>query len=309
MKADARSGIILLDKPAGITSQTAVNAVRRAFGTKQAGHTGTLDPLATGLLVVLVGRAVKASEYAVCDRKRYEAVMKLGIETDTEDITGKVLSEKNFDLTDAEVTEACESFTGEYLQTPPMYSALKVGGRKLYEIARAGGSVERAARAVVIYSLSSARISEDSFSLSVECSSGTYIRTLCSDIGRKLGCGACMSALRRTAVGDFTLDGAVTPDGLAAAAEAGTAGDLLIPVERLFSGLSEIRLPPFYEKLMRNGCEIYLSKLRSPGGVLPDYPSGTRLKVLSSSGDFFALGEVGDWPEGKAVKAMKLFSL
>ena len=309
MKAEAASGILLIDKPAGITSQTAVNAVRRAFGTKQAGHTGTLDPLATGLLVVLVGRAVKASEYAVCDRKRYEAVMKLGIETDTEDITGKVLSEKSFEFSDAEVTAACESFTGEYLQIPPMYSALKVGGRKLYEIARAGGSVEREARPVVIYSLSAKRISDDSFSLSVECSSGTYIRTLCADIGRKLGCGACMSALRRTAVGDFTLEEAVTPDGLAAAAEAGTAGDLLIPVERLFSGLGEIRLSPFYERLMRNGCEIYLSKLRSPGGVLPDCPCGTRLKILSSSGNFFDLGEVGDWPEGKAVKALKLFSL
>ena len=309
MKAEARSGIILLDKPAGITSQTAVNAVRRAFGTKQAGHTGTLDPLATGLLVVLVGRAVKASEYATCDRKRYEAVMKLGTETDTEDITGEVISEKRFDLSDGDIIAACESFTGEYLQTPPMYSAVKVGGRKLYEIARAGGSVERAARPVVIYSLSAKRFSDDSFSLSVECSSGTYIRTLCADIGRKLGCGACMSALRRTAVGDFTLDAAVTPDGLAAAAEAGTVGDLLIPVERLFSGLGEIRLSPFYEKLMRNGCEIYLSKLRSPGGVLPDCPSGTRLKIFSSTGNFFALGEVGDWPEGKAVKALKLLAL
>ena len=118
-----------------------------------------------------------------------------------------------------------------------------------------------------------------------------------------------MSALRRTAVGDFTLDAAVTPDGLAAAAEAGTAGDLLIPVERLFSGLGEIRLSPFYEKLMRNGCEIYLSKLRSPEDVLPDYPSGTRLKIFSSTGNFFALGEVGDWPEGKAVKALKLLAL
>jgi len=300
-------GILLFDKPSGITSQDAVNAVRRAFGTRQAGHTGTLDPLASGLLTVLVGRAVKASEYAVCDRKSYEAVIRLGITTDTEDITGTVLSKADVDITTEFFNETLKRFTGEILQVPPMYSAIKIGGKKLYELAREGKTVDRTARPVRIYSLSSGRISNTDFKLFVECSSGTYIRTLCADIGAALGTGACMSELRRTSVGHFKIDDAIGIDALKELSAESAPLSRLIPVERYFDELPAVTLPAFYERLLRNGCEIYISKL----GRLIDagVKTGDRFRIIASDGSFLALAEAGDYTEGKAIKAIKLFKI
>lgn len=298
-------GILLLDKPEGITSQTAVNAVRRAFGTKQAGHTGTLDPMATGLLIVLVGRAVKASEYAVCDRKRYEAVLRLGITTDTQDVSGKILSRCDELPGEEKVLAVCKSFTGEIDQVPPMYSALKVGGKKLYELAREGVTVERESRKITIHSLTAERLGGNDYALSVECSSGTYIRTLCDDIGKALGCGGTMAALRRTNVGPFSVNDAVTTDFIKSAAEGNAVEDIekrLLPLDLLFSSYPEISLSAFHEKLYRSGCAIAKKKLGISESEL-----GSRFRVCDAAGDFFSLGELVEGPEGPALKSLKLF--
>ena len=304
-------GILLVDKPEGITSQTAVNAVRKAFGTRQAGHTGTLDPMATGLLCVLVGRAVKASEYAVCDRKAYDAVLRLGMTTDTQDITGTVLSVSDFLPELPEVEKTCAAFVGEILQTPPMYSALKVNGKKLYELAREGKTVEREPRPVTVHSLEVARVTDSDYRLRVECSAGTYIRTLCEDIGKALGCGGCMAALRRTRVGGFDLRDAVSVEELRALACETAETDALpssllsrlIPLEKLFDTLPKVTLGAFHEKLLRSGCAVALSKLG-----LPDAPAGTRFAVFGAAG-FFSLGEVTVTEEGPSLRSLKLFSL
>ena len=305
-------GILLVDKPEGITSQTAVNAVRRAAGTKQVGHTGTLDPLATGLLCVLVGRAVKASEYAVCDRKAYEATLRLGITTDTQDITGTVLSACDTLPAPETVLRICESFAGPQLQTPPMYSALKVGGKKLYELAREGKVVDREAREITVYSLTCIPLNATDYKLTVECSAGTYIRTLCEDIGKALGCGGAMAALRRTHVGGFDVKDAVSVDQLRKIAERGPAPEdtlppelenRLIPLEQLFDGLPKVPLGAFHEKLYRSGCALALHKLG-----LAEVPAGTRYAVSGKDG-FFSLGEVTVTEEGPALKSLKLFSL
>ena len=195
-------GVLILDKPEGMTSHDCVARIRRLYNTKKVGHTGTLDPMATGVLPILIGRAAKASEYLTAEEKGYEAIMRLGIVTDTEDTTGQILSRAEVLPTEEEVYLAAASFLGEYDQVPPMYSALKVNGQKLCDLARNGITVERKARTVCIRELTCTRIpgSKTDYRLSVLCSKGTYIRTLCADIGTKLGCGAAMAALRRMPV-------------------------------------------------------------------------------------------------------------
>ena len=179
-------GVVVINKEENITSQGVVNRVKRLFGVKKAGHTGTLDPMATGVLPVLVGRGVKASEYMISSSKHYIATLLLGITTDTEDVTGTTLTECDLVPTEAEVIAAAESFVGSYMQTPPMYSALKVGGKKLCDLAREGIEIERAPREITIFSLGVSRISEREYTLDVVCSGGTYIRTLCADIGSSM---------------------------------------------------------------------------------------------------------------------------
>ena len=301
MSESAVGGIVLVNKHAGVTSNDVVQKLRRLYGTRQIGHTGTLDPMATGVLPVLIGRAVKASEFITAENKRYTAEMRLGIETDTEDTTGTVLRECSEIPDEAAVLSACASFVGEIGQVPPMYSALKVGGRKLVDLAREGITVERQARSVTIHRLTAQRITDDTYRLDVRCSKGTYIRTLCADIGKKLGCGAAMSALTRTESGPFSLTDAVTvaqleemqPDGRAA---------LLLPLEEYFLELPAVVLPEFYARLARNGCEIYQSKIRT---ALSD---GALVRLYRAD-EFFALGRVAEYPAGSAVKAVKIFAL
>ncbi len=296
-------GILLVDKPAGITSHDVVWRVRKLFGTKKVGHTGTLDPMATGVLVVLLGRAAKACEYVSHDEKEYEATLRLGLTTDTEDVTGTVLSQSERLPTPAEVEAVLPSFRGEILQIPPMYSALKVNGRKLCDIARAGETVEREARSVTVKSLvCRATDSPCDYRMAVRVSGGTYIRTLCADIGAALGCGGVMASLRRTEAGGFPISDAVTLEDLEEM-ELDARLDLLRPVEELFSDLDTLCLPDFYRTLCRNGCEIYLKKL----GV--SFPVGCRVRLCTAEGDFFALGEVGEFKDGTAVKAIKIFVL
>ena len=295
------SGVLILNKPQGITSHDAVYKIRRAYGTKRVGHTGTLDPLACGVLVMLIGGAAKAAEYLVSDSKAYVATMRLGLTTDTEDITGSVITQSDSIPDERCVREAVSRFVGEIDQIPPMYSALKVDGKKLCDLAREGKTVERAARRIVIHSIDvSATDDPREYILSVSCSSGTYIRTLCADIGAALGCGAVMSALERTCAGGFDISESVTLEELDAM-DMATRTERLIPTEKLFSELPTVTFPEFYHNLCVNGCEIYQKKIRT------DFELGQRVRIYTPSGDFFALGEVREYENGTAIKAIKRF--
>ncbi len=297
-------GVLPINKPVGVTSHDIVGRVRRLYGTKRVGHAGTLDPLAEGVLLLLVGRAAKACEYISSDRKVYTATLKLGLVTDTEDITGEVLERHEGELpTEGEVLSSVTKFQGKIMQIPPMYSALKVDGQKLYELARRGVTVERQAREVEIFGISAAATGKsDEYILRVECSGGTYIRTLCADIGAALGCGGVMAALRRDEACGVALCDTHTTEEIEGL-DIAVRNELLMPVEWLFRDLDEVRLSPFYERLFYDGCPIYQKKIKS------DFKVGQRLRVLDSKGEFFALGEVGEYPDGDAVKSVKIFRL
>ena len=266
-------GVLILDKPQGITSHDAVYKVRRLYNTKKVGHTGTLDPMATGVLVMLIGRATKAAEYIAADRKRYDARLTLGLTTDTLDVDGEVLSRSDDIPGEEEVLAAVERFTGSYGQVPPMYSAIKVDGRKMVDLARRGITVDLPPRDITVYSIETARISEREYSLSVECSAGTYIRSLCRDIGEALGCGGTMSALRRVRSGDFDISNAVTPERLEEMDEEKRLS-LLLPIESLFSELDAVVLPDFFAALAANGQPIYMRKIGR------SFPAGTRVRLF-----------------------------
>ncbi len=297
------SGILLINKHAGATSHDIVYKVRRALHTKRVGHTGTLDPMATGVLVVLVGRAAKACEYVSHDRKVYKATLRLGLTTDTEDVTGTVLTTTDALPLPAEVKDACAKFVGKTKQIPPMYSALKVDGQKLCDLARKGIEVERAAREIEIYSLScEPSATHSDYILTVDCSGGTYIRTLCADIGAALGCGGVMATLERVQTGGFPLDQCITTAELEEMDDAQREARLL-PVEVLFSDLPRVCLSDFYARLCRNGCEIYQIKIHT------EFAIGTRVRICDAKGHFFALGEVREYENGSAIAMIKLFEL
>lgn len=297
--SDNLSGVLILDKPCGITSHDAVNKMRRIFSTKKVGHTGTLDPMATGVLPIIIGGAVKASEYLTSEDKEYVAKMVLGIETDTEDTSGMTLRTSDAIPSDGEIVSAVNSFLGDYDQIPPMYSALKVGGEKLYDKARRGETVEREARRVRVDEIEAKKLSEREWEIRARVSKGTYIRTLLADIGRRLGCGASMGALRRTMTGDFTLKNAYTLEDVEKAED---PRKLLIPTEELFKKYEKVILSQFYLRLAKNGAEIYLSRAK-----LPEFPEGERVRMCDTEGVFFALGEVRAFSAGLAVKPIKFF--
>ena len=292
-------GVIIINKEDGLTSQAVVNRVKRIFGEAKAGHTGTLDPMATGVLPVLLGRGVKASEFMLTSDKHYIATLLLGVTTDTEDVTGEVLTRSDDIPGEADVLSAIESFVGEYEQTPPMYSALKVGGKKLCDLARAGVTVEREARTVTIRSISAERIGEREYTLDVKCSKGTYIRTLCADIGKVLGCGGAMKTLCRASASGFTLDDAYTLSELEAMSDGERAGKVF-PVEYIFRGLPEVKLPEFFSRLARSGLEIYQKKIGTSHSL------GERVRLYDGSG-FFAVGEVREYDGGLAIKPIRQF--
>ena len=308
------SGVLIVNKPVGMTSHDVVNIVRRLYGTRRVGHTGTLDPLASGVLVVLVGRAAKATEYISHSSKKYRATLRLGLTTDTEDITGETLTESTDIPTADAVVETARSFSGEIMQIPPMYSALKVGGQKLVDLARRGVTVEREARPVTVFEIACETTDQPAdYILDVHCSGGTYIRTLCADIGAKLGCGGVMATLERTEACGFDIDKAHTIDALREYDKEKLLS-LLIPTEELFFDCPAVHLPEFYEKLCRNGCEIYQKKIGT------SLPTGERVRICGKKSEsnptgFFALGEIIEGtgcktPElGSAVKAIKTFDL
>jgi tRNA pseudouridine55 synthase len=260
--------------------------------------------MATGVLVVLVGRAAKACEYISSDRKSYRATLRLGLTTDTEDVTGEMLTSCD-DIPDAErVRSASETFIGKIKQIPPMYSALKVGGQKLYDLARQGIVIEREAREITVYNLECEQVGESKtdYFLNVTCSGGTYIRTLCADIGSKLGCGGVMAALERTEACGISIDECHTLEEIEKMSD-GEREALLLPTERLFADLESARLPAFFEKLFRDGCPIYQKKIKT------DFKVGQRVRVCSENGHFFALGEVVEREEGSAIRSVKIFEL
>jgi tRNA pseudouridine55 synthase len=299
-------GILILNKSKGITSHDAVNRIRRLYGTKQVGHTGTLDPMATGVLVMLVGRAVKCAEFfdgsggIVDSGKSYRALLRLGIATYTGDITGVVTEKCDTLPGESEVIAAVNSFKGDIMQVPPMYSALKRGGVKLADLARRGITVVREPRPVTIHEITARRINDSDYELDVSCSKGTYIRVLCEDIGRMLGCHGTMAALERTSAHGFSISDSVTLDTLEELDSAGREA-LLKPVNVIFEGLPKLTLPPFFARLARSGCEIYLHKI----GVTLE--AGDYATLWDANG-MFAVGCVGIYNNKLAIKPVKQFT-
>ena len=229
------NGILLLDKEQTWTSNDAVVKLKGILHQRRVGHAGTLDPMATGLLVIFAGRATRAVSFAEAAEKRYRAALRLGTVTDTQDVWGTVLEQREADITSEELEEVLSRFTGEQLQTPPMYSAIRVDGKRLYDIARKGGEVERKARPITVRELKLLEREGEDWILDVRCSKGTYVRTLCHDIGAALGCGGCMSALRRTAIGAFSVENAITISEAQRLADQGELEKRLLPVDSLFA--------------------------------------------------------------------------
>ena len=243
-------GIVIVDKPAGWTSQDVTAKLRGVFQTRRIGHGGTLDPMATGVLPVFVGRATRGVEFFEHADKVYETTLRLGLTTDTEDITGNILEEKPVCVSEAEIRAILEQFKGEIQQIPPMYSAIKINGQKLVDLARKGKEVERKPRAITIFALDFLGFTGNDVRLRVHCSKGTYIRTLCKDIGNALGCGGCMAQLRRTAAGSYTEAEAIELETLVAAEK---PGEFLRNVDTLFAQYPAVTLTPKQALRTRNG--------------------------------------------------------
>lgn len=273
------NGIVIIDKPAGWTSQDVTARLRRVFGTRRIGHGGTLDPMATGVLPVFVGRATRGVEFFEHAEKTYETELLLGVATDTEDTTGTVLFRREVSVTPEQLTAVLERFRGEIMQIPPMYSALKVNGQKLCDLARKGRQVERQPRPVTIHELTLLSREGETLRLRVRCSKGTYIRTLCADIGEALGCGGCMQALRRTQAGEYTIAEAVPLQQLLESPEPET---YLRDVDTMFRGYPGVKLTANQEKRCRNGNAFSVSL---PGGTYRAY---------SQTGEFLMLAKVED---------------
>lgn len=281
-------GIVIVDKPQGWTSQDVTARLRRVFATRRIGHGGTLDPMATGVLPVFVGRATRAVEFFEHAEKTYETVLRLGITTDTEDMTGTVLTEENVSFTEEQLQETLAAFRGEILQVPPMYSALKVNGQKLCDLARKGKTVERQPRPITIHELTLVERGENTLRLRVRCSKGTYIRTLCKDIGEKLGCGGCMESLRRVAAGEYTIDEAVPLQTLLDTEE---PEKHLRDVDTMFRNYPAVTLTANQETRCRNGNAFSVSL--APGTY----------RAYSQGGEFLMLAKV----DGGVMSTIKSF--
>lgn len=281
-------GIVIVDKPQGWTSQDVTARLRRVFGTRRIGHGGTLDPMATGVLPVFVGRATRAVEFFEHAEKTYETVLRLGITTDTEDMTGTVLTEENVSFTEEQLQETLAAFRGEILQVPPMYSALKVNGQKLCDLARKGKTVARQPRPITIHELTLVERGENTLRLRVRCSKGTYIRTLCKDIGEKLGCGGCMESLRRVAAGEYTVDEAVPLQTLLDTEE---PEKYLRDVDTMFRNYPAVTLTANQETRCRNGNAFSVSL--APGTY----------RAYSQDGEFLMLAKV----DGGVMSTIKSF--
>ncbi len=281
------NGAINVYKEAGFTSFDVVAKLRGILHQKKIGHTGTLDPDAEGVLLVCLGNATKLVEQLVDKVKVYECVMRLGVETDTEDMSGMVLKTSAVECTDDEIRNAVMSFVGGYDQLPPMYSALKVNGRKLCDIARAGGSVERKTRHVDIHSVVIKDIDGDKVTMTIECGKGTYIRSLCRDIGEKLGCGAAMEHLVRTRSGDFYIDKAYKLSEIEAAVKNGSIEELVLPTETFFMDIPAYKVKPEMAVAIDNGNMLPPESFDASGTREPK--GGDRIRVIDDHGNFVAV--------------------
>ena len=277
------NGIIIMDKPQGWTSMDVCAKLRGIFHEKRVGHAGTLDPMATGVLPVFIGRATRAVEFAAGSDKEYVAGLKLGVVTNTQDITGEILEQRPAEVTRKQLLAVLPRFTGAIEKVPPMYSAIKINGKKLYELARKGKEVERGPRPVTIHALEALDGPPPQgvdFLLRIHCSKGTYVRTLCHDIGQALGCGGCMSSLQRIKAAGFTLADSVTLEAVQEAVDRGEGESLLLPVDCCFAGLPVLVLKTAgAEKKIRNGAAL----------PVRDVPDG-EYRVYGMDKTFLALG-------------------
>jgi len=279
------NGVINIYKEKGFTSHDVVAKMRGILKQKKIGHTGTLDPDAVGVLPVCLGSATKLCDMLTDRDKEYVAVLKLGVETDTQDTTGAILKECDVTADEEQVKEVIASFVGDYAQVPPMYSALKVDGKKLYELARQGKEVERKARPVTIYEIEMLDMKLPEVTIRVACSKGTYIRTLCHDIGVKLGCGGAMASLKRTKAGVFLLDTAVTLSELEKLRDEEKIDSVLIPVDDMFGDLAAVHVPDDVLKLVKNGNTFYTNQILQRRR----YGDGEEVKVYDTSGKFYGI--------------------
>ena len=305
------NGILLVDKPQEWTSSDVVAKLRGVLREKRIGHAGTLDPMATGLLVVLVGHCTKASEYAMAHNKEYVAGLRLGVSTDTQDITGTVIKTGRCRFSPEDLERVLKNFTGDLQQIPPMYSAIKLKGEKLYSIARRGEEVDRKPRSITVssieliggphvHSAAEAEAAGDpsafpqnfpEYDLKISCSPGTYIRTLCHDIGEELGCGGCMSSLRRTRIGAYSVEEAYTLQQIIEAAKEGRAEEMILPVDTVFSEYPEITVEGRSEQRLKNGIPV---KAELDDGFY---------RVYSGDHEFMMLGK----SENRELKSVKNF--
>lgn len=274
------NGIILVDKPQGWTSHDVVAKLRGIYQQRRIGHSGTLDPMATGVLAVFLGRGTRAVELCENDEKEYVADLLLGIVTNTQDITGEVLEQHPVEVSRQQLEAVLEQFLGPQQQIPPMYSAVKIGGKKLYELARKGQSVERKPRSIVIHELELCDFDGKTARIRVVCSKGTYIRTLCHDIGAALGTGGCLSSLRRTRAGRFAIDDCVTMEQIQQARDQNAHMAFLRPVDSLFSGCPAVYLGEKEALRCKNGAENAVSGM----------PDGT-YRVYGPENEFLMLGQ------------------
>ena len=290
------NGIIVINKPKGFTSHDVVGKVRRILNMRKVGHTGTLDPEATGVLPVCVGKGTKVSDMLMVSDKVYTAQVKLGVVTDTQDIYGNVIKTSDAShITELDIKDAIMHFTGEIEQIPPMYSAIKINGQKMYELARKGIEVERKSRKITIYGIELVDVSGDVFTISVSCSKGTYIRTLCNDIGEYLKCGACMQSLERTKSSIFDIESSVTLEELERLALNGCAESVIIPIDSIFKEYPEFTADDEIKKRLLNGA-----------------PSTVELRegfyrVYDKKDNFIAIGKVENINGRNKIKSEKLF--
>lgn len=298
-------GVLNIYKEKGYTSHDVVARLRRIVGQKKIGHTGTLDPEAEGVLPVCLGKATKLCDLLTDKDKTYEAVLLLGISTDTQDTTGKILEEKNTaDLREEAVREVVLSFEGEYDQIPPMFSALKVGGKKLYELARDGKEVERKPRHVQIYRIRILQIDLPRVRMEVTCSKGTYIRTLCHDIGEKLGCGGCMESLLRTRVERFGVAESLRISEVEQLMDEGTLQEHMIKADEMFPDYQKVYLTPEASAAVRNGNSFRLGDVIWIS-ELSGFQNAERVRVYDEERNFIAVYEFEK--ENQLFKIVKMF--
>ena len=285
------NGIINIYKEQGYTSHDVVAKLRGILRMKKIGHTGTLDPDAVGVLPVCTGRATKLCGMITDWGKTYEAVMLLGTRTDTQDISGNILSQTEVNVTKIQIMDVIGSFTGEYDQIPPMYSALKHNGKKLYELARQGIEIERKPRRVNIKSILINDINmednDKTVTFTVECSKGTYIRTLCEDIGNRLGCGACMQSLKRTRVGSFSIDNSYTLSQIEQMVQAGKTDEILTPIDEMFSDSRKIIISQEYDKLLYNGNKLPYNSIQGKNDV--QHNEDEQVRVYDKNDEFIGV--------------------